>query len=267
MNGKPRNYNAMLKVVDYCTWPGLTSTEKHILAAISKYANENGFSAFVSNAMLCVSVGRCERTIRDGLHSLEEKEVLACLAHRKGGRNRAPEWKFVFSHPAYPNQSPNGREWFSDIPRDSGPDKGGNKGGSASDTKGATEAPKGGNPGTERGQSGAEKGATSCPPSYSSSKDTSETFHPNPAGGGWNDFVFSLPKIMHGAVPNKNQRHMVEKQLEKYGPDLKYHIIGWIRQRAMPLEGRADRWGAWLAECGPYIKRLEEIQAGTDEEP
>jgi hypothetical protein len=123
MNGKPTSYGAMLNVVSYAEWPGLDSK-------IAINASANGCGSYTSNQMIVAGTGLSERYIRKALHRLEfEFKLIRCTENRKGGKGRAPRWDLLLSHNAFPNKSPNGKQWFSGEPDP-------NKGGTDSDNGG-----------------------------------------------------------------------------------------------------------------------------------
>jgi len=201
MIGKPSSYGAMKKVVQYAGWPGLSVTLKAILNAIATYAGKEGFNAQVSNEMIQRATGLGERWVRKGLRKLEfDLLLITCTGNRKGGRDKAPVWKFELSHDAYPNHSPNGHEWFSDSPR---PDKGGttptDKGGkggtsyaSLADTERGHPTPEKGAPDAAKGGTSRPKGGTESATQSFSSSNNKPTYQPTPEGGfvGWLVFEF-----------------------------------------------------------------------------
>ncbi len=85
-----------------------------------------------------------------------------------------------------------------------------------------------------------------------SSFTVQQTAHPT---DGWEGWIVKLPSELGGAVPNKEQRGEIEKQLQQHGGEVMLAAIQrWVAMREMDIAGlRANKWGAWLRECAPHI--------------
>jgi len=82
----------------------------------------------------------------------------------------------------------------------------------------------------------------------------------------WTQMQAQLPEEMRGAVPSKAQQEEISKHLT--GPralDAEYYIAAmndWIEERELPVsERKFNKWGAWLAECAPYLESQRELQS------
>lgn len=75
----------------------------------------------------------------------------------------------------------------------------------------------------------------------------------------WTSMLRKIPEQMRGAVPTKEQREQVIELLTgKHHLDEDFFLAAmksWIDEREMPIEDRRfNKWGAWLAECEPFIE-------------
>lgn len=81
----------------------------------------------------------------------------------------------------------------------------------------------------------------------------------------WSELLKKIPEQMRGAVPTKEQREQVIKQLTGVRSlEPEFYIAAmedWIDEREMPIEDRRfNRWGAWLEECEPFLEDQREEQ-------
>ena len=81
----------------------------------------------------------------------------------------------------------------------------------------------------------------------------------------WTQMRAKLPEEMRGAVPSKAQQMEITKHLTgARALDAEHYIAAmddWIEERELPVSGRKfNKWGAWLAECAPYLESQREMQ-------
>lgn len=87
------------------------------------------------------------------------------------------------------------------------------------------------------------------------------------SGAGWEGLISTLPRELDGAVPNKQQRIEIEKQIQQHGGEVIHAAIRrWVDVREMPIAGlRSNKWGAWLRECPVHINWAVKEKQTADE--
>jgi hypothetical protein len=93
------------------------------------------------------------------------------------------------------------------------------------------------------------------------------SFQTGPNRSGWEGWIGKLPSELDGAVPNKQQREEIEKQVQQHGGEVILAAIHrWVDIRDMPIDGlRSNKWGAWLRECPVHINWAVQEKKAADE--
>jgi hypothetical protein len=73
----------------------------------------------------------------------------------------------------------------------------------------------------------------------------------------WQRFMTNLPEEMQGAILRKDYKPQLQAQIEASDVSVVLAALRlWIAERELPIADRkADRWGCWLAEGAPFLKR------------
>jgi hypothetical protein len=122
MNSKPKSWAALKKSVEAADIKAMPSSklgakraDKLILICIAEAASDSGAGARPGNAALERASGLCWSQCHAHIVGLENSGMLDRNG-AVGGRGLGSVYRIVWSHPVFPDHSPNGREWFIEKP-------------------------------------------------------------------------------------------------------------------------------------------------------
>ena len=264
MKEKPTSYGHMLKTTALVEHSALTQADRHVLLALALYADGNtGRRTWPGKKKLAKVTGYSSRWITERLDFLESQGLIQTMAHAKGGRGNATEYRLCFESPAYLDDA----------------DERVNPSSSFTDEKGEVGFPKGCTGVPERVNWDTEKGEVEFTPSDSSSENPSNPpSEQNPESGRMDssnpkpsamsserkaqaDEFFAKDFDLMGSVSDP-QRKQIEQLAVRESPDhpweLMKEVMRRFKLRPKGFVGLTDTWGWFLRETPHNIGKVKE---------